>query len=68
MTALGGRGRVWGSGDFKHWWNLDTARPAKSAAFALDIGKRWVPTISPDDPSEVSQILAERTGLTPAKG
>ena len=68
MTTSGGRARVWGSGDFRHWWNLDMARPAKSVAFALDVGKHWMPTISPDDSVEVGQILAERTGLTLAQG
>ncbi len=29
LTGLIGRWRIWGSGDFVHWWNLDTERPSK---------------------------------------
>ncbi|MGH9029920.1 MAG: hypothetical protein ACRDV4_09935 [Acidimicrobiales bacterium] len=61
MTGLTGRLRIWGSGDFRHWWNLDTKRPSKSTAFVLDLGGRVLPTISPDDPQAVERILTERT-------
>lgn len=53
------RWRIWGSGDFLHWWNLDTHRPDKNLALVLDLG-HWVrPTITPDDPGVVERILAE---------
>jgi hypothetical protein len=51
------RWRIWGSGDFVHWWNLDPKRPRKSVALVLDIGKRVKPTITPNDPDQVEQIL-----------
>jgi hypothetical protein len=51
------RWRIWGSGDFVHWWNLDPKRPRKSVALVLDIGKRVKPTITPNDPDQVAQIL-----------
>lgn len=56
-----GKWRIWGSGDFVHWWNLDRTRPRKSVAMEIDVGGRIVPTISPDDPEAVDRILSERT-------
>ena len=53
------RWRIWGSGDFIHWWNLDPKRPHKSVALVLDVGKRVRPTITPDDPDTVERILNE---------
>ena len=52
------RWRLWGSGDFVHWWNLDPNRPRKQAALVLDVGRRVRPTITPDDPEAVERILA----------
>ncbi|WP_042372063.1 hypothetical protein [Streptacidiphilus neutrinimicus] len=56
------RWRIWGSGDFLHWWNLDPHRPQKDTALVLDVGRRIRPTITPDDPAAVTQLLAARTG------
>jgi len=53
------RWRLWGSGDFVHWWNLDRGRPDKDIALVLDIGQRIRPTITPDDPETVERILTE---------
>jgi len=55
-----GRLRIWGSGDFVHWWNLDPGRPKKAVAFEIDTGGRIRPAITPDDPEELAQILDER--------
>jgi hypothetical protein len=57
------RWRIWGSGDFVHWWNLDPQRPKKDTALVIDLGRRVRPTITPDDPQAVQQILADRTSL-----
>jgi hypothetical protein len=54
------RWRIWGSGDFVHWWNLDPRRPRKSVALVLDVGKRVKPTITPADPTTVERILTEK--------
>lgn len=51
--------RIWGSGDFVHWWNLDRKRPYKDLALVLDIGHRTRPTITPRDPETVERILTE---------
>lgn len=55
------RWRIWGSGDFLHWWNLDTKRPEKRLALVIDIGRHIRPTITPNDPETVEGILKERT-------
>lgn len=56
------RWRIWGSGDFVHWWNLDPGRPHKDVALILDVGRHILPTITPDDPGAVERILRERSG------
>ncbi|HEX3618593.1 MAG TPA: hypothetical protein VHU61_18750 [Solirubrobacteraceae bacterium] len=56
------RWRLWGSGDFVHWWNLDPHRPGKRTALVLDTGHRIRPTITPDDPPAVVKILNEAIG------
>ncbi len=60
------RWRIWGSGDFVHWWNLDPSRPDKSIALVIDVGRHVYPTITPDDPAAVANILTERSGATGA--
>lgn len=54
------RWRIWGSGDFVHWWNLDPQRPNKELALVIDVGRRVRPTITPDDPQAVERIIKER--------
>ena len=62
MTALGGKGRIWGSGDFRHWANLDPSRPRKSIGLYLDLGKHIVPFITPDDPDAVEAAIRQGSG------
>jgi hypothetical protein len=51
--------RIWGSGDLRHWWNLDPHRPSKNVALELDTG-HWIhPTITPDDLDAVERILTQ---------
>ena len=54
--------RIWGSGDFVHWWNFDRARPNKEMALELDVGKRVRPAITPDSWEAVEAILLARSG------
>jgi hypothetical protein len=54
------RWRLWGSGDFVHWWNLDPGRTHKEVALILDVGRRIRPTITPDDPGAVERLLRQR--------
>jgi hypothetical protein len=56
------RWRIWGSGDFVHWWNLDPHRPGKDLALVVRTGRRVLPTITPDDPDTVRRIVEERLG------
>jgi hypothetical protein len=51
--------RLWGSGDLRHWWNLDPYRPKKNMALELDTG-HWIrPTITPDDVDAVEKVLKD---------
>jgi hypothetical protein len=61
------RWRIWGSGDLRHWWNYDSARPKKQVAFVLDLGKHWQPVITPDDPERVAEALRSH-GVTVESG
>jgi hypothetical protein len=53
------RWRLWGSGDFVHWWNFDPHRLGKDTALVLDLGRRVRPTITPDDAAAVARIITE---------
>ena len=59
IGGLSGKWRIWGSGDFVHWWNLDPRRPGKDTAVEIDTGRRVLSTITPDDPTTVVHILEE---------
>ncbi len=57
MGPLTGRGRIWGSGDFKHYAHFDPGRPRKRTALLVDVGSFFVPVITPDNPDEVRAII-----------
>lgn len=53
------RYRLWGSGDFIHWYNLDPSRPSKSERLVIGLSGGTVePVITPDDVDRVSAELA----------
>jgi hypothetical protein len=55
--------RIWGTGDFRHWFNLDVSRPRKHVALVLDVGG-WVrPVITPDRPDEVQRLVQAHSGV-----
>jgi len=60
MGPLTGRGRIWGSGDFRHYANFDPGRPHKKRALILDLGKFIRPVITPDDIDQVKAIIEAR--------
>lgn len=60
LTGASWRWRIWGSGDFVHWWNLDRHRRQKQSALVIDLGRHWLPTITPRDPETVERIVTER--------
>jgi hypothetical protein len=66
MTALRGKGRIWGSGDLRHWANLDPRRPTKSVGFFLDVGRRVIPFLTPDDPETFERVLRAHIQPAPA--
>lgn len=59
LRPVRGKWRLWGSGDFTHWYNLDGNRPNKKTGVELDLGGRVRPCITPDDPTKVAAIIAE---------
>jgi hypothetical protein len=59
LGKMRGKWRIWGSGDFRHWYNLDVHRPGKEVGLVLDLGARLQPVITPDDPDRVLAILRE---------
>jgi hypothetical protein len=60
LTAFSGSWRIWGSTDFRHWFHLDPGRPRKKTALVLDLGKRVLPVITPDDSERVAAIIAQQ--------
>ena len=59
LTPMRGKQRIWGSYDMVHWYNLDVSRPGKETGIELSTGGTVRVCITPDDPGEVSRILAE---------
>jgi hypothetical protein len=53
------RWRIWGSGDLRHYYNLDRSRPTKSVALEIHTRRHIIPTITPDDVEAVERIIAE---------
>jgi hypothetical protein len=63
MTALRGKGRIWGTANPRYWASLDPQRPSKKVGLILEIGHFVRPFITPDDPDAVEAIIRERSGL-----
>jgi hypothetical protein len=59
LSPIRGKWRLWGSGDFVHWYNLDDSRPDKQTGIELDTGRRVRPCITPDDPDAVLRIIQD---------
>jgi hypothetical protein len=60
LGALTGRYRIWGAGDPRYWFHLDTKRHGKSKAVVIDKGD-WVRAVlTPDDPEAVLHILEDK--------
>jgi len=59
LAPIRGKWRLWGSGDFVHWYNLDGTRPKKQTAIEIDLGRRIRPTITPDDPAAVVRMIRD---------
>jgi hypothetical protein len=63
MTALRGKGRIWGTANPRYWASLDPKRPTKSVGLILEVGHFVRPFITPDDPDTVEAIIKEHAGL-----
>lgn len=63
MDAWTGKGRLWGSGDLRHWAPLDLHRRKKDTAIILDLGKFVRPVFSPDNPARVMTLLRQHVNL-----
>ena len=61
LGRVRGQWRLWGSGDFVHWYNLDGNRPNKQVGIEIDVGRRVRPCITPDDADAVARIITEHT-------
>lgn len=60
MSMWTGRMRLWGTGDFRHWYPLDTTRPNKHIALVIDKGDAIRAVVTPDDSATVLRILRDK--------
>lgn len=67
MSALQGKGRIWGTANLKYWASLDPKRPSKSVAFILDLGRSVSPFLTPDDPDAFERAVRGRASIGPAE-
>jgi hypothetical protein len=65
MGPLTGQARIWGSGDFRHYFHLDPRRPRKKRALIVDLGRHIRPIITPDDTARVRAIIEPRLRKRP---
>jgi hypothetical protein len=68
MSTTRGKWRIWGTGTFRYWANLDSDRPKKLVAFVVDDGKKVKPFVTPDDPDAFETSLREHANLGPSPG
>lgn len=57
MGRWTGQWRLWGSGDLRHWWNLDFHRTRKTRMFTIDTGALIRPVATPDDADAFAAAL-----------
>ncbi len=62
LSAMRGKLRIWGTGTFRYWANLDPGRPNKSVGFFLETGHRIRPLVTPDDPDVFERIVRGHIG------
>jgi hypothetical protein len=63
MGALTGRGRIWGTGNFRYWAHLDPGRPKKQVGYILDVGHAVKPFITPADPEAFESAFAAHSSV-----
>lgn len=62
MGWLTGKGRGWGTAHLRYWLPLDPSRFRKGTLVVLDLGRRVMPAITPDDPDLAVELV--RRGFT----
>jgi hypothetical protein len=63
MTWTTGKGRFWGATVPNTWMPLDMGRTKKDKVLVLDVGARVKPSVTPDDPDRVFELLKSRAPL-----
>ena len=63
LSALRGRGRIWGTANPNYWANLDPHRPRKRTGLILDLGRHVKPFITPDDPDAAAAAILAHTDI-----
>ena len=58
-----GKWRIWGTGNWRYWANLDTKRPKKKVGYVIDLGRRVSPIVTPDKPDAFESLLRDRANL-----
>jgi hypothetical protein len=58
-----GRWRLWGTGNPRYWANLDLKRPSKKVGFVIDLGSRFSPIVTPDEPDSFESVVRARAKL-----
>jgi hypothetical protein len=66
LSALRGKGRIWGTANPRYWASLDPGRATKAVGLVLDLGRFVHPFITPDDPDRVEATIREHAALGPA--
>ncbi|HET6793911.1 MAG TPA: hypothetical protein VFH45_05695 [Acidimicrobiales bacterium] len=63
LTAMRGRGRIWGTASPGYWASLDPHRTSKDVGYALELGRRVKPFLTPDDPDAFEAVLRGHTTI-----
>jgi hypothetical protein len=66
LSALRGKGRIWGSSNPHYWASLDPHRPRKNVGLVINVGKYMQPFITPDDAAAVEVIIRSHSQLDPS--
>ncbi|MGB8403367.1 MAG: hypothetical protein WCE30_04720 [Mycobacterium sp.] len=62
LSAMTGRGRIWGTGSPRHWFPLDMGRPRKHLLVVIDAGHSIKPCVTPTEPERFIEILRSHIG------
>ena len=63
ISHMRGQFRFWGTANPGYWASLDLRRPFKEVGFALDLGKRVSPFVTPDEPDAFEAAVRSHADL-----